>query len=64
MDSTIELELLMEEMLVYCMYEYFLVLGRVSDFAVFIVVRLPGVSEKLNLQCLNKIEYGGFFELL
>lgn len=54
----------MEEMLVYCMYEYFLVLGRVSDFAVFIVVRLPSVFWKLNLQCLNKIEYGVCFELL
>lgn len=64
MDSIIELELLMEEMLVYCMYEYFLVLGRVSDFTVFIVVWLPSVFWKLNLQCLNKIEYGGCFELL
>lgn len=59
MDSTIEL--FMEEKLVECMYEYFLVLRRVSDFVLFIVMWLPGVSWQLNLQCHNKIEDGDFF---
>lgn len=58
MDSTIEL--FMEEKLVYCMYEYFLVLRRVSDFVLFIVMWLPCVSWQLNLQCHNKIEDGDF----
>lgn len=38
-----------------------IVLGRVSDFVVFIVVWLAGVSWKLSLQCLNKVEDGDFF---
>ena len=58
LDSTSELSLFMEEKLVY---ESFLVLGRVSDFVVFIVVWLAAVTSKLNLQCVNNIEDGDFF---
>lgn len=42
--STSELKFFMEEKSVYCVYESFLVLGRVSDFVVLIVVCLHGVS--------------------